>query len=102
MFQILPGKRKESVKFYRGGYVYHKDSLNPSIYRCAKRSSTTCTGKIRVDDDDETKIIEEVEHDYCVENHSLCPREILLQACAKLAKETRDEFITIFNKVSTE
>lgn len=99
MFQILPGKRRDSQKYYLEGYVYHKDSANPNIYRCAKRSSTTCTGKIRVDDD-ETQIVEEVEHDYCVENHSLCPREILLQACAKLAKETHDEYITIFNKVS--
>lgn len=96
MFQTLPGQRENTLKYYRGGYVYHKDSNNPNIYRCAKRSRTTCTGKIRVDEE-ETQVVEEVEHDYCVENLSLCPREILLQACAKLAKDTRDEYFTIFN-----
>lgn len=48
------GERNETAHYYFEGYVYHKDPRNPYIFRCQKRSSIGCNGRLHVQDDDLT------------------------------------------------
>ena len=45
----LPGKHNNSIRYFYGGFVYHRDSRGAGlIFRCATRARTECPAVVYV------------------------------------------------------
>ncbi|KAL7297546.1 hypothetical protein TKK_0009906 [Trichogramma kaykai] len=92
------------TSYFHNGYMYHcEHSRNPRIFRCIKRTSLHCPGKVVVVDEDlnidETKTKAHHGHDqdlYFLEK--LAFKRELFRRC----QETREGFMRIFHDMSDE
>ncbi|XP_031782867.1 uncharacterized protein LOC103315351 isoform X2 [Nasonia vitripennis] len=98
---VLDGIRKDSTKYFHGGYLYNRDwrpGIKTPTYRCNTRSITACPGKII--DNDDLSIVQVREHiphpieEDCLQQYEF--RKEIYRVC----ETTFDPFDVIYNQVS--
>ncbi|OXU17555.1 hypothetical protein TSAR_010277 [Trichomalopsis sarcophagae] len=100
---IYRGERDETSSYYYEGYVYHRDSRNPQIFRCQKRSTTRCTGRLYVRDDNLTvDLASIIDHRFHVPDRQFLEKTAWKQELYRRSRQTQSDLFNIFNDMTTE
>lgn len=97
----VPGKRRYSKRFIVEGYVYHKDSRNELLLRCATRSSTEYPGLVELNNERNCIVRRQAYHGHPPDNE-LVHKENLRGLRITRARTTHTDFVQIFDEACEE